>query len=164
MTHSIRSFLTSALCVTLPAFAMAQEVSPEDFVGKAARSNLFEIQSSEQALDHAQGSEVREFAETMIADHTKAGDALKQAAGSIEVPTEMSAEQAAKVETLKGMRGGDFDATYIDMQTAAHAEAVALFTAFAASAADGLLKQFAVETLPTLQQHQNAVKQLATAN
>lgn len=164
MSHPIRFILTIAMCAAWPVLAAAQDVSPEEFVSKAATSNLFEIQSSEQAQDLAQSPEVKAFAEMMIADHTKAGDALKTAAGEIEVPTELSADQAAKVETLKGIRGGDFDPVYIDMQTAAHAEAVALFTAFAAGAADGPLKDFATATLPTLQKHADALKGLAVGN
>lgn len=110
MAHPIRLFLTVAICAARPFLAAAQDVSPEDFVSKAATSNLFEIQSSEQAQRHAQGGAgVKAFAAMMIADRTKAGAALKKAAGDIVVPTEMSADQAAKVETLKGTRGGEFD-------------------------------------------------------
>ncbi|MER9544787.1 DUF4142 domain-containing protein [Mesorhizobium sp. M0437] len=53
---------------------------------------------------------------------------------------------------------------YIDMQTQAHKEAVALFSAYANSGDDPAMKEFAKKTLPVLQMHERHVKDLAAAH
>jgi putative membrane protein len=50
------------------------------------------------------------------------------------------------------------------MQTDAHKQAVALFSAYANSGDDPALKEFAKATLPTLKMHEKLVKNLAAAH
>jgi putative membrane protein len=50
------------------------------------------------------------------------------------------------------------------MQTQAHKEAVALFSAYANSGDDPAMKEFAKKTLPVLQMHERHVKDLAAAH
>ena len=49
------------------------------------------------------------------------------------------------------------------MQTAAHADAVALFSGYATNGAEGALKDFAAQTLPTLKTHYEHVMMLNKA-
>ena len=53
------------------ATAQASTISARDFVHKASIANQFEIESSQLALDKAQSSEVKSFAQRMVDDHTK---------------------------------------------------------------------------------------------
>src|SRR5690242_16549618 len=55
------------------------------FAKKVASANTFEIQSSELAKDRSQSSEVKSFADQMIADHTKAGEDFKAAVQAANV-------------------------------------------------------------------------------
>ncbi|PLU74096.1 hypothetical protein BMJ21_04210, partial [Sinorhizobium medicae] len=73
------AFLASAPCVA------AQQISSEEFVTMAASSDMFEIQSSQLAVANSKQDSVRQFAEMMIADHTKASQELKTAAGEASV-------------------------------------------------------------------------------
>ncbi|MER9977598.1 DUF4142 domain-containing protein [Mesorhizobium sp. M0085] len=52
----------------------------------------------------------------------------------------------------------------MEMQTQAHKEAVALFSAYANSGDDPATKEFAKKTLPVLQMHERHVKDLAAAH
>lgn len=52
------------------------------------------------------------------------------------------------------------DAEYIEKQTEAHEEVVSLFKGYAEKGDDAKLKQFASETLSTLQAHLDHVKKL----
>jgi putative membrane protein len=63
--------------------AMAQEMSAQDFVTEAASGGLFEVQSSQLALEQAQRDDVRTFAQQMVADHTAANDELATVAGEL---------------------------------------------------------------------------------
>lgn len=151
------------LCAGSP-FASAQSVTdPAAFAEKAASANMFEIESSELALDQATNDDVKAFAQHMIDDHTAAGEKMKAAAQTdgVTPPAAMAAKEQAELEKLQGAAGGDFDAAYLTAQVAAHDEAVALFESFSQGGQESALKSFAAETLPTLEEHQSAVHALA---
>lgn len=158
---------TLALCAALlcaPALASAQSpTDPAGFAATAASSNKFEIESSELALDKASNDDVKAFAQHMIDDHTAAGEKMKAAAATdgVTPPTAMAAKDQAALETLQATDDSGFDAAYLAAQVTAHDEAVALFKSFSTSGQESALKSFAAETLPTLEEHQNAVHALA---
>jgi len=134
--------------------------SPQQFVEKAAVSNMFEIESSKLAQQKGQQDAVKTYAQKMIDDHTKAGEQMKAAAqadGISSIPTELDQEHKAKLEQLNAASGAEFDQLYTQMQRQAHEEAVGLFKGFAGSGGDSKLQEFAEATLPTLEQHYAAV-------
>ncbi len=145
------------------AWAQTQPMTPQDFAATAASSDMFEIQSSELALEKAQSDEVKEFAQQMIDDHTKASEELKAAAeqDGATVPAEMNEQHATQLEELNGAAEDGFDAAYIQAQVAAHEEAVALMTDYAENGEEGALKAHAEKTAPIIQQHLEHVQQIA---
>ncbi|MFD1944278.1 DUF4142 domain-containing protein [Paradevosia shaoguanensis] len=150
----------------VPAAAQTEAAavtSAQQFTDIAAVSNLFEIESSKIALQKATSPQVKEFAQRMIDDHTKAGDELKAAADaqSIKVPTDLDDKHKQMLDQLNAASGADFDAAYIQMQTDAHHEAVALFDQFSKGGEAGQVKDFAAKTLATLQEHEKAVEALS---
>lgn len=152
-----------ALLAVLPLAALAQSVpDKETFAQKAASSNMFEIQSSELALQETQDEDVRAFAQQMIEDHTLAGDKMKAAAETdgVKPPEAMLPEQQSQLDTLKSNEGEAFDQAYLDAQTAAHDEAVALFEQFSTEGEESALRDFAAETLPTLKKHQSEIHEM----
>lgn len=166
--------LTSALVLAGPVIAQdnaapaaaatpAAITDPAQFAATASASNMFEIQSSELALERAVSEDVRAFAQQMIADHTKAGDDMATAAGEegVAPASELDQKHQEILNTLGGLEGEAFDAAYIQAQVQAHDEAVALFEGYAANGSEGPLKAFAAATLPTLQQHQAHVHEMA---
>lgn len=147
-----------------PAAIAAEAQSPQEFASAAGIANLFEIQTSQLALQRAQSERIKEFAQMMVDDHTRAAGALQTAAsteGNITVPASLDAEHADKVAELKDAPDDQFDSLYVQMQTEAHQQAVELFTKYSESGPDGALKNFAADTLPTLQQHFDAVQNLS---
>lgn len=152
-----------ALAFGLAAFAQTEAIAPEQFVAQAASSNMFEIESSQLALDRAPDGHIAAFAQQMIEDHSMAADRLATAAEAdgITAPAEMTEAHQAKLDALAASEGAAFEAAYITAQAAAHQEAIALFTAFAATDQDSALHTFATETLPVLQQHERGVSELA---
>lgn len=145
------------------AWAQSQPMSAQDFAATAASSDMFEIQSSELALEKAQSDQVKEFAQQMIDDHTAASEELKTAAeqDGATVPTEMNEQHATQLEDLNGTAEDGFDAAYIKAQVAAHEEAVTLMTGYAENGEEGALKAHAEKTAPVIEQHLEHVKQLA---
>ena len=158
--------LAAALCLApLGVFAQSAPAvtEPQDFAEKAASSNMFEIQSSQLALDHASNDDVRGFAQQMVKDHTEAGEKMKAAAAKdgVTTPTAMMQKDASQLDELKATPAADFDKAYVAAQTAAHDQAVALFKGFSTDGKESALRDFAAETLPVLEQHQKMVHELA---
>lgn len=151
--------LTSLFALTATA-AFAQS-APQAFVDKAASGGLYEIQSSEMVLE-AEGlaPEIREFAEQMIADHTKAAADLAKAAGmsGLEVPTAPQPKEAKKLEQLAA--ADDMQALYLTQQNLAHNDAVVLHRSYAAAGTDDALKSYAEAALPVLEEHDGHVEML----
>lgn len=140
----------------------AAVVKAPEFVKAAAISDMFEIQSSQLALEKGKGAEVKRFAQHMIDDHKKASEKLKSVAADMPIPTQLDEKHAAMITQLKSLSGAEFDRVYLDMQKAAHWEAVLLFEQYSKSGDTPKLKQFAEQTLPTLKEHWSEVQKLAT--
>jgi predicted outer membrane protein/sporulation protein YlmC with PRC-barrel domain len=154
--------------VPRPAAAQpgAQVPAAADFVNRAAISNMFEIQSSQLAQQKAQNDRVRQFAQSMVQDHTAAGDKLKSTAQGIQgatVPTSLDQPHQQMVQTLQSASGPGFDRNYVQMQVMAHRDAVSLFDQYAQNGDNQQLKQFAQQTLPTLREHLQSVEQIQTS-
>lgn len=148
-----------------PSAAQSQsQIKPADqnFVTKAGIGGMFEVQSSELADDKAQSAEVKNFAKQMIRDHGKANKELDKLAKDrgATVPNALDAKHAAELKKLEGVEGAEFDKAYIQVQRAAHKEAVGLFQTYSDSSGDPELTAWASKTLPTLKEHQSHVQTL----
>jgi len=134
-----------------PALAAADQ----QFVNHAATSGMAEVAMAKLALTKADQPQVKQFAQRMVDDHTKANDqlmALAQQAGAQPPAGEAPWQQRAQ-DRLAAKSGPDFDRQYMRGQIRAHEQAVALFKKEAATGQNAQLKQFAASTLPTLQDH-----------
>jgi putative membrane protein len=129
----------------------------QDFVNAAGQAGLAEIETSKLALEHATDPDVKAFAQTMIDDHTRAGEALKAAAAATALapPSDVLDETHMRlVNDLTGDKPGNaFDADYMRMQAAAHGDAVKLFGDYAKNGQIAQVQSFAEATLPTLEAH-----------
>jgi putative membrane protein len=141
----------------------AASMNPQDFANTAAMSNMFEIQSSQLVLKQTQNKDVLDFANKMIADHTKAGQDMQAAAEKqqVTVPTQLDQTHQQQLQQLQGLKDQQFDQAYIQMQLAGHQQAVKLFQQYSQSGPDGDLKTFATQTLPTLQSHLDMIQKLS---
>ncbi len=150
-----------------PAAAMTSGTAtmvtePQNFAEMAAVSNMFEVMSSEAALEKASKDETKTFAQHMVDDHTKAAAEMKPAAEGegVTLPSGLDEKHQAKLDELSAKDGEAFDQAYLEAQLAAHQEAVALFKGYSESGAPGTLKEFATKTLPTLERHLQEVQTL----
>jgi putative membrane protein len=132
-----------------------------DFVGEAAMSDMFEIQSSQMAAQKTDG-DVQAFANQMVTDHTKTSSELKGMAPqqNLTLPTQMSSSQQSMLDKLKGLQGKDFAKQYMDDQVSVHKDAVSLFERYGKGGDNDKLKSWATQTLPTLQHHLDMAQNL----
>lgn len=133
-----------------------------DFVQDAVQSGVAELKASKMALAQAASPAVKQFADRMVQDHTKANQRLLSLARSrgIDVEQEASLLQRGKLELVEHA-GKDFDASFIDhFGVDAHKNAVELFQKQARQGKDHDLVAFARETLPKLQEHLRMARDL----
>ncbi|MDO5370006.1 DUF4142 domain-containing protein [Paracoccus sp. (in: a-proteobacteria)] len=137
------------------AAAAMPAMAPQEFVNNAASGGMFEVQSSELALERSQTPAVQEFARMMIADHSAANEELKAIAEgkSLTVPTEIAGPPAEHMSAVQAAEGGSFDQTYMQHQVQAHEETIMMFQAEAQNGSDPDLRAFAEKTLPALNAH-----------
>lgn len=144
--------------------------SDKAFVTKAAQGGLAEVQLGQLAQQNASDSAVKQFGQRMVDDHGKANDQLKSLAEqkNVTLPTDLDAKDKAVYDRLKGMQGAAFDRAYMNDMVKDHTHDVAQFRHEAQAAKDPDVKNFASQTLPTLQDHLKQAKstdqQVAKAN
>jgi len=139
---------------------------PREFAMDAAQSDQYEIAAAEDALGQSQNPQVRAFAQRMIDDHTRSGEALRQAAiasGLPPPPHAMDSDQAVLLAALQSLRGPDFDRTYAKQQVLAHRQALAVEQSFASEGTDPNLRRVARSSVPMIQQHLELAQQMRAA-
>jgi putative membrane protein len=134
-----------------------------DWAAKVANANMTEIELSKVAQDKATSQRLKDFASMMVTDHTKAGDQLKQMAATknITLPANLDDKSQKKLDNLNKKSGKDFDKAYIDDMLGDHKDAVDAFQKGSNDLQDADLKNFAMQTLPTIQMHQDSIKAIA---
>ena len=162
--------------------------SDKNFVSDQLADGMAEVELAKVARDHAASADVKQFAQMMIDDHTKAGDQLKQIAtsNSIPVDTKIDDKHQNLMDKLSKLNGGDFDKEYMSAMIDDHQDAVSDLRSRVdenRSATDRLtgknpenpaavkpeqsdnrvtmsINEWAANTLPTVEQHLDRAKQI----
>lgn len=136
--------------------------SDEKFVMKAAEGGKAEVELGQLALQKASDEKVKQFAQRMVDDHTKANEQLQQVAQkeNIALPTQIDPEAQRAKERLSKLSGQEFDRAYMRFQLKDHQKDVAEFKREASSGKDPEVKNFAQSTLPTLEEHLKLAQQI----
>jgi len=148
------SFAIIASC-GLAAAQTSTSATDTTFATKAAAGGMAEVQLGQLALKNASNADVKSFAQKMVDDHTQAGDKLKSVAAkdSLNLPSDIDAKDKATYDRLSKLHGAAFDRAYMRDMVKDHKTDVAEFQREANRGKNQDLKQFASETLPTLQEH-----------
>jgi len=153
--------ITGASTAALGAEAEDTPPAPSVFVTTAAQDGMTEVELGKVALQKSQNAQVREFAQRMVTDHSKANQELAALAKSkgIEAPKKLDAEHNAMVKALDSQESASFDAEYSRHMNLDHTKAISLFEA-ASKSSDADLAGFAKKTLPTLKEHKEMAARL----
>ncbi len=79
------------------------------------------------------------------------------------MPATLDQQHQALLRRLQGAQGAEFDRLFAQQQLQSHQAAVDLFRAYAQSGDDARLKQWASQTLPSLEEHLREAQQLQRA-
>jgi putative membrane protein len=145
--------------------SMPAKVDDKKFVKDAAIGGMTEVELGKLAAQKASSDQVKQFAQKMVDDHTKAGQQLKQLAGkqNIEIAEGLDSKHQSRVDKLSKLSAADFDKAYVKDQLKDHQSDVKDFSAEAQNGTDPNVKAFASATLPTLQEHLDLAKNLNKA-
>ncbi len=126
------------------------------FAMTAAQGGMAEVAMARVALERASSDDVKQYAQKMIDDHTKANEELMQLASSkgLSLPTAPDAKHEAMMQKMMKLSGANFDREYVKMAGVKDHENMAkLFMDEQMKGKDADIKGFASKTLPTVQMH-----------
>jgi putative membrane protein len=128
MTLTVSIGVVGLVLSVVPVWA-ADFSAELDFVTRASNANLFAVEESRLALDRTGDPKLRSFARQMVEDHGRAeAELLIAAEGSgAAVPTALDEEHQARLTTLQGKSGADFDKGYVADQGENHSNALTLY-------------------------------------
>ncbi|MGV3503784.1 MAG: DUF4142 domain-containing protein [Adhaeribacter sp.] len=137
------------------AASATAQADTTSFAVKAASAGMMEVTLGELAQQQGQQEGVKQFGQTMVADHGKANAELAALARNknMELPTTMLPQHQQHIGHLKALSGPAFDKAYMSMMVQDHEKDVAAFQKAAQGEADPDLKAFAQKTLPVLKAH-----------
>jgi putative membrane protein len=134
-----------------------------DFMEDIAHANLAEVATGHMALEKSQNAQIKQFAQKMIDDHTKAEEELKQLADAkgVKLPTEPDMMHKTKATTLKPLSGETFDKQYIKHAGVGdHESTHKLLTKVQGKAKDADLKAYADKTIKAVDEHLSMAKSI----
>ncbi|AOJ18984.1 DUF305 domain-containing protein [Burkholderia cenocepacia] len=133
-----------------------------EFVDKAGMIGKVERQASQLALDRSSNADVKAFARRMLDDHARIADELRRIGAQKGVPVQTRMLVDPAVTALRAKDGRAFDTAYVALAgPPAHEAAIRLYETEAKDGRDPQLRAFAARTLPVLNAHLNAARQLA---
>ena len=153
-------------CIAFAAVAQAKTMTVDNFIKNAAIANKFEIDSSKLALDKTENTDVRQFAQMMIDDHTKGLEETKKvaAAKNVTLPSEPDMAHQKLAAELKAVPADKFDLAYAKRAGVAdHLNVHASLKKDISMLKDADVKALATKLEPTVAHHVEMAKKLATA-
>ncbi len=145
----------------------AASAQDKKFLVQATDGSLFEIKTSQLALQKSSSDDVKQYAQKMIDDHNTLMTQMKPVAMQANVTPQtdlMEAKHKKEYKQLEGLSGTAFDTQYIKDQTADHQTTV---TAFQKEINSGSLpdeKSAAQQGLPIVQGHMQMIQQIAQSH
>ncbi len=141
--------------------AAAPALDDADIAAIVVAANTIDIRYGEIARERATNAQVKEFAETMIRDHTAVNKSAAELVTRLgvtprenDVSRSLEAQAAEMRETLKTKSGAEFDRAYIDNEVAYHRAVLqAIDETLIPNAKNAELKQTLVGVRPAIQAH-----------
>jgi putative membrane protein len=164
-----------ALLIAAPAWAQnaanpgagaAQPLSQQDqtFVKEAGAGNLAESDAGKLAMEKGGTPAIREFGRWMYTDHgLTANNWLKAIMAAQNQPFQptLTAEQQQMRQKLERLSGRQFDREYTQGMVMDHEKTIPVFEREARDGQNPMIKDYAQNLIPVLQQHLAETKLLA---
>jgi putative membrane protein len=156
----------AAASILLTGSAAMAAMTPMDktFAMKAAQGGIFEVKSSQIALQKSHDKQVLNVARRMVKEHSAANAELKTVAqdAKVALPAETDPMHKAIIAKLSGLSGSAFDKAYMGSQETAHTDTVKLFEKEIATGSSAGFTAFATKNLPEIEDHTKMIYQVGT--
>ncbi|MFZ0954569.1 MAG: DUF4142 domain-containing protein [Candidatus Sulfotelmatobacter sp.] len=125
------------------------------FMTSAEDANLAEIGTAKMIEQKSKDPGVKDFAQRMVTDHTQASQSLAKVAQmtGVTLPATPSAADSTQENELEKLSGAKLNETYMRDELAGHKQVISEFESEIEHGQDEAVKNYAAQTLPTLQDH-----------
>lgn len=149
---------------SLSGGAASLSATDRQFVMKAAQGGKMEVELAQLGVEQASSEAVKNFAQRLVTDHTNANQELMQIASrkGVQIP-EASMNKNKDKEKFAKMQGAAFDRAFMQHMVKDHQKDIAMFEKESNSGSDPDVKAFASKTLPTLREHLEQARSVASS-
>jgi putative membrane protein len=166
--HRLASLSAFCLLVAASITVLAQAPSDDDkkFVDAALKGGIGEVELGHLATDKGVSSDVKEFGQKMVTDHTRLGNKMKTLATDIGVtpPNGAGVEAMATKTKLELLSGKTFDDEYIKAMVKDHEDDLQAFRNEATNGVSPAVKRAAREGATVVQEHLAMIRKIAAAH
>jgi putative membrane protein len=154
--------LGAAAVVAKNRLSSSENFTDAQFAAKAAQGGLAEVEMGRLAAQKGGSEAVRSFGQRMASDHTAAAEQLQKTAAqeNINLPNDLDQDAKQTYDKLAKLSGPAFDRAYARDMVKDHKKDVAEFQKEASAGKDEGIRTFAANTLPTLQDHLKAARDM----
>lgn len=164
-TGFISTILAASLALSAGTIQAALSDADKAFLDALASSDTTEIELSRLALTHPLSSPVRDFAQTMAADHDDNYQALLNLCREKEYAVAPRID-ASHGEIMRKLRSADSSESaehvYLDAIGSDQAAIDSLLEKIAGNSNDAEISRFAADTLAAVKNHEDSAKKLAS--
>ncbi len=156
--------VVSGLMLTAGAALANADAMDLKFAKMAAQGGIFEVKSSQIALQKSHNSQVLNVAKRMVKEHSAANAELKTVAqdNKMALPTDTDPMHKAAIAKMSGLSGAAFDKAYMGSQEKAHTDTVGLFEKEISTGKNAGLTAFASKNLPEIEDHTKMIYQVGS--
>ena len=150
--------------MNMPGQASVQD---KTFLKAATDGGLFEIKTSQLALQKSNSADVKQYAQQMIDDHTKLMEQMKPVAAEAGVTPQTDLQtklHKTEYKKLQGLSGDAFDQAYIKDQLMDHQQTEQAFKTEESSGQLADEKSAATQGQPIIDDHMQKIQQIAQAH
>jgi putative membrane protein len=134
----------------------------QDFMMKAAQAHRGVVEGARIALNKAENSDVRDFANMIESDHTHAiedlADLMK--GKNMNHPDSVAPEAEQDIARMNGLSGAEFDREFVNMMVMDHQKTVGMYRDIQGIAQDADVRQYVEDLLPELEMHLEKAQRL----
>jgi putative membrane protein len=167
-----RSSLPKPPALLLPAILMAiilwssppaAAASPADraFLRNELQASVHEQEFARIGLARSLRPEIRAYAETLIADHAQANEALRDLARSRNVPPAPPLRNRQQLDRLRNIPAHTFDAAFLREARRINGDAIRTVQAEAAHTSDPEIRALALQALDMDKKHQDQARAMS---
>jgi putative membrane protein len=157
------AYFLAVLAAARIACAAPLNNADKQFMITAARTDMIEAHEGQMAESQAKRADVKDFAKTLVQDHTESYEQLTALAvkTGVSIPKGINAAKDPAIESLTRLNGERFDQVFDRDEVAAHRRVLASFKREAASGHDPDVKAWAAQRIPVLEKHLHLAEECA---